>query len=113
MLDSLQALAEKFGVPVALLGWFIWRDYVREKIVNKRDLDQVNRIRHLEDKIIELQQLHANEMKAMANRVVEALNKVAIATDRFTRQFLRRACQKDVPSEIFYPHDEQGPHNGG
>jgi hypothetical protein len=107
MLETLQLLAEKFGVPVALLGWFMWRDWQREKVVNARDRDQVNRIRHLEDRLIELQMQHAHELKAVAARMVDALQQVAKATDRFTRQFLRRPCQQDTPSEMFYPHDEQ------
>lgn len=88
-MDPWVEIAKVFGVPVALLGYFVWRDYVRSKRDEKTQDMLATKLQATED-------FQKNELQALAveNKGVVEKNTSAIEQQTETMKDFSRALRK-------------------
>lgn len=94
-MENFIEIAKVFGLPVALLVFFIWRDYMRSKRDEKTQDAMTARLQAAED-------FQKNELQNLAveNRDVVVKNTAAIEQHTetmkgFSRALLRRPCMAE------------------
>jgi len=88
-------IAKVFGLPVALLVFFIWRDYMRSKSDEKIRIDLASKLQATED-------FQKNQLTALAveNKEVVVKNTMAIEQQTetmkgFSKALLKRPCMAE------------------
>ena len=88
-------IAKVFGLPVALLVFFIWRDYVRSKSDDKTRIELAQKLQATED-------FQKNELQTLAveNKEVIVKNTMAIEQQTetmkgFSKALLKRPCMAE------------------
>ena len=88
-MDPWVEIAKVFGVPVALLAYFVWRDYVRSKRDEKTQDMLATKLQATED-------FQKNELQTLAveNKVVVEKNTGAIEQQTETMKDFSKALRK-------------------
>jgi len=102
-LDTLISIAETFGLPVLILGYFVYTDWNRRKEDKKREAGIVKDLRGLED-------FQKKQMSAMIKDTTGALEKNTIVIDRNTTVIERNSDILEHIRDKFELHREHDRH---
>ncbi len=88
MIQSILEMAGQYGVPVALVIFFIWRDYERERMMNARTAELEAHIASLE-----------KEMRTLLMDLVSKTSQIIVSNSESMRDWLEvlkiRPCLAD------------------
>lgn len=73
-------LVERFGVPVALLIFFVWRDY---KNSQRQDIEK----KHLSQKIDKVEEFTRKELMRLAEKSIHTVERNTNIINKFCDQF--------------------------
>lgn len=87
-MDIFITIAEKFGIPVAILVYFIVRDIMNHKAAVKRETQMTERIQLIED-------YQRTKLETLTADSIIGLKASAISNDRLTEILARKPCVAD------------------
>jgi len=91
-MEQIMNLVERFGVPVALLIFFVWRDY---KNSQRQDAEK----KHLSEKIDKVEEFTRRELMELAEKSIHTVERNTNVLNKFCDQFkLKRSA--DDPNDI-------------
>jgi len=82
-------IARIFGVPAALLAYFVWRDYMSNQYAKHREELMTARIKEVED-------FQRNTIQALVVMATKSSEEVSTALRMLTKELNRRPCLKDI-----------------
>ena len=85
MMDIFLQIAERFGLPAAILAYFIFRDYCSQKTTITRESRMSDRIQSIED-------YQRTKLEGIAVESMAVSKASTIAIDRITQTLITRPC---------------------
>ena len=88
MIETIMTFAGQYGIPAALVVFFVWRDYERERMMNKRTAELEAHIASLE-----------KEMRGLLMDLVSKTSQIIVSNSESMRDWLEvlkiRPCLAD------------------